>query len=151
MVLTVSASLGICWGTDLVLHLVVDYGHYKLSPSAFPIAHTLIMFNSAVNPFAYALINHRFREKMKGMICCSGSSPPATLEPRPEEMKVCHTQDSDITGQSSKAICILKTFFIVLCKNLPHYLISQLIPFSTSVKKIWFKHHRERKGWQILI
>ena len=30
-----------------------------------------IMFNSAVNPFAYALINQRFREKMKRLLCYS--------------------------------------------------------------------------------
>ena len=30
-----------------------------------------IMFNSAVNPFAYALINQRFREKMKPLLCYS--------------------------------------------------------------------------------
>ena len=102
MVLTVSAIYGICWGTDLILHLFVDFGSYNISPAAFAIAHTLIMFNSAVNPFAYALISHRFREKMKGMICCSGSSPPATLEPRPKEMKVFHTQENYTTGPSHK-------------------------------------------------
>ena len=35
------------------------------------------MFNAAVNPFAYALINERFRQKMKEMMC-SGSRSLAT-------------------------------------------------------------------------
>ena len=77
MVLTVSAIFGICWGIDTILHLLEEIGSYKLSPYAIPIAHTMIMFNSTVNPFAYALINQRFREKMKGMIYCISSSSEA--------------------------------------------------------------------------
>ena len=103
MVLTVSAIYGICWGSDVITHLLEDYGSYYLGSATFPIVHTMIMFNSAVNPFAYALINHRFRKKMKGMICCSGSSPPAALEPQPKEMNDCRTQQNDTAGPSSKA------------------------------------------------
>ena len=70
MVVAVSAIFGICWGADSVLHLLEDFSSNKLAPSAIPIAHTAVMFNSAVNPFAYALINQKFRKKIKGIICC---------------------------------------------------------------------------------
>ena len=70
MVVTVSAIFVICWGTDEALHVVEQATSYKFAPVVFSITHTMIMFNSAVNPFAYALINQRFREKIKGMICC---------------------------------------------------------------------------------
>ena len=48
------------------MHILKDRSS-KLSPLAIPIAHVVIMFNAAVNPFAYALINERFRQKMKEM------------------------------------------------------------------------------------
>ena len=59
-----------------MLHILEDRS-FKLSPLAIPIAHVVIMFNAAVNPFAYALINERFRQKMKEMMC-SGSRSLAT-------------------------------------------------------------------------
>ena len=71
MVVAVSVIFGICWGTDIILHILEKIGSFQLNPVAIPIAHTMIMFNSAVNPFAYALINERFREKMHAMLCCS--------------------------------------------------------------------------------
>ena len=71
MVVIVSAIFVICWGTDTILHTLEDVGSYKLSPFAIPIAHTMIMFNAAVNPFAYALINQRFRQKINRMCCVS--------------------------------------------------------------------------------
>ncbi|XP_068753067.1 tachykinin-like peptides receptor 86C [Montipora capricornis] len=69
MVLTVTTLFAICWISDIVLHVLEDFGLCTISDVAIPIAHTMIVFNSAVNPFAYALINERFREKMKGMLC----------------------------------------------------------------------------------
>ena len=70
-VVIISAIFGVSWGTHSILHVLNDIGSYKLSPFAIPISHVMIMFNSAVNPFAYALINQRFRKKMKEMFCCS--------------------------------------------------------------------------------
>jgi len=70
-VVIISAIFGVSWGTHSILHVLNDIGSYKLSPVAIPISHVMIMFNSAVNPFAYALINQRFRKKMKEMFCCS--------------------------------------------------------------------------------
>ena len=99
MVVTVSAMFAICWVTDLTLHVFDSVASYNISPVIFSVAHTMIMFNSAVNPFAYALINHRFREKMKGMIRCSArSSAPrvyATKEPQDIEMINDTSQPSD--------------------------------------------------------
>ena len=71
MVVIVSVIFVVCWGTDAILHLLEDVGSFKLSPVAIPVAHTVIMFNATADPFAYALINHRFREKMKGMLSCN--------------------------------------------------------------------------------
>ena len=67
---TITAILVISWGADGILHLIHEYaGSVKLSPLATPIAHTIMIFNSAVNPFAYALLNQRFRKEMKQMVC----------------------------------------------------------------------------------
>ena len=92
MVVAVSAIFGICWGADSVLHLLEDFSSYKLAPSAIPIAHTAVMFNSAVNPFAYALINQRFRKKMKGILCC-----------RPLSLGFTGTQGNEMANRSSFA------------------------------------------------
>ena len=70
MVVTISAILVISWGADGILHLIHEYADsVKLSPLTTPIAHTIMIFNSAVNPFAYALLNQRFRTKVKEMVC----------------------------------------------------------------------------------
>ena len=71
MALTVSVIFGVCWLADSI--------HYILLLSTSTLAHgevagaitnTLIMFNSAINPIVYALLNQRFREKMKLIMRC---------------------------------------------------------------------------------
>ena len=99
MVMTVSTIFVICWGTDIILHILEIFTSHKLSPLAIPIAHTMVMFNSAVNPFAYALISQKFREKMKGMICCSfrSSAPRVNVAREPQDIKMINitTQPTD--------------------------------------------------------
>ena len=67
MVVTLSVIFGICWGTDQVIYTFTSAG-----PALVAIANTMVMFNAAVNPFVYALLNQQFRAKMKKMICCTG-------------------------------------------------------------------------------
>ena len=103
MVVTVSAILVICWGTDQILHISEAFTSHKLSTLAIPIAHTMIMFNSAVNPFAYALLNQKFREKMKGMICCSLRLTRVNVAREPQDfgMNNTTTQPTDTAGPSA--------------------------------------------------
>ena len=117
MVVAVSAIFGICWGADSVLHLLKDFSLIKLAPSAIPIAHTAVMFNSAVNPFAYALINQNFRKKMRGILCCRLLSLGVTgtqgneMANRSSFVKNFHTtnkletsEPSNITNQTGESV-----------------------------------------------
>ena len=83
MVVTVSVIFVISWGTDRILH-ILEMDSYELF--AHSIGHTMIMFNSAVNPFAYALINQRFREKIKEMICCCSRSASPRVQAQGVEL-----------------------------------------------------------------
>ena len=68
MVVTITAIFGVCWGADSI-----RYATYNIDPVPVAITNTMVLFNSAVNPFVYALLNQQFREKMTRLICCSGS------------------------------------------------------------------------------
>ena len=91
MVVSVSAIFVISWGGDTVLHILED-SSFKLSPLAIPIAHVVVMFNAAVNPFACALINERFRQKMKEMFDSGSRSLAAktfvTSERKPQGIQM---------------------------------------------------------------
>jgi len=75
MVVMVSIIFAVCWLTDAVIFLLSYYSSSN-SPSdiTYAIAAVMILFNSAVNPFVYALVNQRFMEKIKAMLCCPSFS-----------------------------------------------------------------------------
>ncbi len=75
MVVAVTAIFGICWCTASVVFLLQNAASYNIGPIPFAISNKMVLFNSAVNPFVYALLNQQFREKMKGMFCCNSNAP----------------------------------------------------------------------------
>ena len=106
MVVTVSIIFSICWLTDAIIFLM-SYHSTTNSPSdvTWAIAAVMILFNSSINPFVYALINQRFREKIKGMICCifrSMNEIPATREALPNHQLVNSTTQ---TTQMEESRC----------------------------------------------
>ena len=75
MVVVVTAIFGVCWLMSTVVYNVEFFTaslHIGLTVNGV-ISDTMVLFNSAVNPFVYSLLNERFREKLKGMICCKSS------------------------------------------------------------------------------
>ena len=97
-VVIISAIFGVSWGTHSILHVMDDIGSYKLSSIAIPISHVMIMVNSAINPFAYALINQRFRDKMKGMFCCISAKvhPDSELQVKRMSLPPNNTEQSSL-------------------------------------------------------
>ncbi|XP_020627707.1 pyroglutamylated RFamide peptide receptor-like [Orbicella faveolata] len=78
MGVTVTAIFGICWAPDVIAHDADYYTSLSVSELTYAVIHMLVLFSSAVNPFAYALVNKTFREKLKGMICCSCTGSTAS-------------------------------------------------------------------------
>ena len=82
MVVAITVIYGICWGTNEVIYAIQfialqDIGHLPMA-----IANTMVLFNSAINPFVYALLNKQFREKMKVMLCCATHSSAPRVHPK---------------------------------------------------------------------
>ena len=65
-----------------------------MSPVVIAISNIMVLFNSAVNPFVYALFNQNFREKMKGMLRCSKAAVGPAEEPQ-------NTEDANTSNQSN--------------------------------------------------
>ena len=68
-VITVSAIFGVCWITGLLIYILSYYDIYMFGSASYAISDTMFMFNSAINPFVYSLLNERFKRKLQAMFC----------------------------------------------------------------------------------
>ena len=84
-VVVVSVIFGICWITDSIVYIVSHFSTDSFGAAVYSISNTMIMFNSAVNPFVYALLNQRFREKIRSTITCKASSLRVRVHPTRSE------------------------------------------------------------------
>lgn len=107
MVVTVTVIFGICWVSDVIAHSIDYYSPHGTSKEAYLTIHTLILLNTAVNPFVYALISQNFRQKMKRMIYCrypgsTGSWSPTAIIPtsrrKSSERELCPDQHIETDG-----------------------------------------------------
>ena len=84
MVVVVTAIFGICWLMSTVVYNVEFFTaslHIGLTVNGV-ISDTMVLFNSAVNPFVYALLNRQFKDKMKRIICCTDATVPGVQTTR---------------------------------------------------------------------
>ena len=71
MVITVSVIFGVCWLADAISWILTSFSsHYASSDMSYIATSTLILFNSAINPIVYALVNQKFRAKIKSTVSC---------------------------------------------------------------------------------
>ena len=73
-VVVVSVIFGVCWITDSIVYIVSHFNTESFGPAVYSVSNTMIMLNSAVNPFVYGLVNQRFRRKIKIMLGCTFTS-----------------------------------------------------------------------------
>ena len=97
MVVTITAIYAICWGTNEVVYAIEFIALHHIGHLPMAIANTMVLFNSAINPFVYALLNKQFREKMKVMLCCT-RLPAVTVHPRRKR------QDKDLDDNTIQSI-----------------------------------------------
>jgi hypothetical protein len=75
--ITVTAILFVCWMPNLLYYFVTSYkplnsstaeSLHSISPVLYKISRVLVLLNSSVNPFVYAIQDTRFRTCMKRII-----------------------------------------------------------------------------------
>ena len=105
MVVAVSAIFGICWGTSSIAYTLRAFHPSRVGSIPIAITDTVVLFNAAINPFVYALLNQQFKEKMKSIVCCTGCFARRVHPPsEPQNMELANTnsiQSSQTAGACS--------------------------------------------------
>lgn len=71
MVLAVSIIYVMFWTPDLVIYSLIHFtSKQNLGDAADIISIMLVTCNSTINPFIYAYVNPRFRNKIKALLYC---------------------------------------------------------------------------------
>ena len=68
MAVVVSIIFGISWGTIQFLYTLHLFSSYQMNHIMYAVSNLMVLFNSAINPFVYALLNHNFRRKVKAIL-----------------------------------------------------------------------------------
>ena len=80
MAVVVSIIFGICWGTTNILSTLHTFKVFRFSKVVIAICNILVLFNSTINPFVYALLSENFRQKLKEMVRFPRATVGATTE-----------------------------------------------------------------------
>ena len=84
MVMIFPVIFGICYGLMSVIYVLRKFSSYNSrGPVSVSVSSIKVLFNSAVNPFVYALLKRQFREDYKEMMCfsdCSENKVEETIE-----------------------------------------------------------------------
>ena len=110
MVITVSAIFAVCWLADGITYLLAFYSpKHTVGGVAYVATSAVIQLNSAVNPIVYALMNQRFRQKIKRMVCCPCLPATNKMQPSKETLRIevvnsvsQATKDTGVKGEISK-------------------------------------------------
>ena len=70
----VTVIFGIFYELISVIYVLRKFTSYNIGPVLVFVSFMMVLCNSAVNPFVYALLNRQFREKIKELMSFSKSS-----------------------------------------------------------------------------
>ena len=94
MVVTVSVIFAMCWMSGGITYLVAFFSPvFGAGDVAYVTQSTVVMFNSAINPIVYALVNQQFSRKIKYMMCCGCQSISNGIHSATEEPNMQHINE----------------------------------------------------------